>query len=220
MCICFPFALKGLEIYDIWYTASVLPSTCYWNTIFSFDKSFCVWLFSERKPCGSHINNTFLIWTTGNSVLGEVSWEWCLIWIQATIFMLVLLLLQCPHTVTHCIYTPCTSSPSILFQTSANPFLVSVLSGFKWVLLAMEKDHINASKGFYSVGVLLRFKTERQFNPLNFQPSDSRSILLSLLHGCFETYVKIQQNTATFAMTRSWIPYYPILFPLTAAMDV
>lgn len=36
-------------------------------------------------------------------------------------------------------------------------------------------------------GVLLRFKTERQFNPLNFQPSDSRSILLSLLHECFET---------------------------------
>lgn len=121
-------------------------------------------------------------------------------------FNAFLLLLQCPCTQSHiCIYTACTSSPSVLFQTSANPFLVSDLSGFKWMSLAMAKGHINASKGFCCERSFSGLKQKDILSPKTFSPQAAK-VSYYLCCTLFEIYVfclKIQQNTATFARTRS-----------------
>lgn len=75
-------------------TATVLPSPGTAMQYFLWTDHLCCALI-KGKPCGSHIHNTFLIWELENSILGRV--PWVLLSIQATISMLILLLLHCPH---------------------------------------------------------------------------------------------------------------------------
>lgn len=62
--VCFPLVIWNMYLFsccikrnrNIWHMIHYLcvSSSCYWNTILSIDRSFCVWLLSEGKPCGSH----------------------------------------------------------------------------------------------------------------------------------------------------------------------
>lgn len=182
-------------------------------------------LLSEGKPCVSHINNTFLNWASGNSVLGAVLWEWCLLSIQATILMLVLLLIHCPHTQTHIgIHTAHTSSFIIPVTNLYKPISDLCVDWFQMGVAGKGKGPHQYLPRVSLRGALVRFRTRNTVQaPKHFQPPGNESILLSVLHGCFKIYVsglEILQNTPTLAMTSSWISYYSFLFLLTKAMAI